>query len=146
MSWSLAYPLIGMVGGVVTAGGARSATDRQIRLSARPVGDVHPDGWEHCTGSVEEPGPDRFAGRTRVISLDPAMRGRLDDRPSCLLPVGTGEVMRAGSAIEATVSNRPDFQPGDHAVGMLGVQEHVVSDGEGALKIDTSLVPPSTPP
>ncbi|MFD6554817.1 hypothetical protein [Streptomyces sp. NPDC058398] len=59
-----------------------SATNRQIRLSARPVGEVHPDGWEHCAGPVEEPGPGRFAGRTRVISLDPAMRGWLDDRPS----------------------------------------------------------------
>ncbi|MFD6554816.1 NADP-dependent oxidoreductase [Streptomyces sp. NPDC058398] len=52
--------------------------------------------------------------------------------------------MRAGSVIEVTASNHPDFQPGDHVVGMFGVQEHVVSDGKGAMKIDTSLAPPST--
>ena len=121
-----------------------SATNRQIRLAARPVGDVKPEDWEHVSAPVEAPGPGRFAGRTRVISLDPAMRGWLDDRPSYLPPVGLGEVMRAGSVIEVTASNHPGFQPGDHVVGTFGVQEHVVSDGKGALKIDTSLAPPST--
>ncbi|MGW2781220.1 hypothetical protein ACWC3X_08215 [Streptomyces populi] len=58
-----------------------AAANRQIRLSARPVGEVQPDDREHCAGPVEEPGPGRFAGRTRVIPLDPVMRGRLDDRP-----------------------------------------------------------------
>ncbi|WP_328549518.1 NADP-dependent oxidoreductase [Streptomyces sp. NBC_00366] len=120
------------------------ATNRQIRLAARPVGEAKPDDWEHCSAPAEEPGPGRFAGRTRVISLDPAMRGWLDDRPSYLPPVGMGEVMRAGSVIEVTASNHPDFQPGDHVVGMFGVQEYVVSDGRGALKIDTALAPPAT--
>ena len=57
-----------------------SATNRQILLAARPSGVVQPGDWEHHTAPVEEPGPGRFAGRTRVISLDPAMRGWLDDR------------------------------------------------------------------
>ncbi|MFB7241227.1 zinc-binding dehydrogenase [Streptomyces populi] len=81
------------------------------------MGEVRPDGWERCAGPVEEPGPGRFAGRTRVISLDPAMRGRLDDRPSCLPPVAIGEVMRVGSVIEVAASDHPDFQPGDHVEG-----------------------------
>ncbi|MFI1538150.1 NADP-dependent oxidoreductase [Streptomyces anandii] len=121
-----------------------SATNRQVRLAARPVGEVKPGDWEHCDGPVEEPGPGRFAGRTRVISLDPAMRGWLDDRPSYLPPVAIGEVMRAGSVIEVTASRHPGFQPGDHVVGTFGVQEYVVSDGRGAMKIDTALAPPST--
>lgn len=119
-------------------------TNRQIRLAARPMGDVKPEDWEHVSVPADTPGPGQFAGRTRVISLDPAMRGWLDDRPSYLPPVGLGEVMRAGSVIEVTASNHPGFQPGDHVVGTFGVQEHVVSDGKGALKIDTSLAPPST--
>ncbi|MER8007747.1 NADP-dependent oxidoreductase [Streptomyces sp. NPDC094149] len=121
-----------------------SATNRQIRLAARPTGDVKAEDWEHRSTPVEEPGPGRFAGRTRFISLDPAMRGWLDDRPSYLPPVGIGEVMRAGSVIEVTASNHPDFQPGDHVVGTFGVQEYVVSDGKGAMRIDTSVAPPST--
>ncbi len=84
-----------------------SATNRQVRLAARPVGEVKPEDWELLDGPVESPGPGRFAGRTRVISLDPAMRGWLDDRPSYLPPVAIGEVMRAGSVIEVTASHHP---------------------------------------
>ena len=121
-----------------------SGTNRQIRLAARPVGDLKPEDWEHVTEPAAAPGAGRFAGRTRFISLDPAMRGWLDDRPSYLPPVGLGEVMRAGSVIEVTESDHPGFQPGDHVVGTFGVQEHVVSDGKGALKVDPSLAPLST--
>ncbi|MDM4721988.1 NADP-dependent oxidoreductase [Micromonospora sp. WMMA1363] len=121
-----------------------SVTNRQIRLAARPSGLIQPGDWEHRSVPVEEPGPGQFAGRTRVISLDPAMRPWLDDRPSYLPPVGIGEVMRAGSVIEVTASHHPDFQPGDHVVGRFGVQEYVVSDGKGAMKIDTTLASPST--
>ncbi|GHH83659.1 NADP-dependent oxidoreductase [Kitasatospora indigofera] len=121
-----------------------SGTNRQIRLAARPVGEVKPEDWEHVTEPATAPGEGRFAGRTRFISLDPAMRGWLDDRPSYLPPVGIGEVMRAGSVIEVTESEHPGFQPGDHVVGTFGVQEYVVSDGKGVLKVDPALAPLST--
>ncbi|MFF1873167.1 NADP-dependent oxidoreductase [Streptomyces sp. CB03911] len=121
-----------------------SGTNRQIRLAARPVGEVKPEDWEHVTEPAAAPGEGRFAGRTRFISLDPAMRGWLDDRPSYLPPVGIGEVMRAGSVIEVTESEHPGFQPGDHVVGTFGVQEYVVSDGKGVLKVDPALAPLST--
>ncbi|MFD0262860.1 NADP-dependent oxidoreductase [Kitasatospora indigofera] len=121
-----------------------SGTNRQIRLAARPVGEVKPEDWEHVTEPAVAPGEGRFAGRTRFISLDPAMRGWLDDRPSYLPPVGIGEVMRAGSVIEVTESEHPGFQPGDHVVGTFGVQEYVVSDGKGVLKVDPALAPLST--
>ncbi|WP_404816165.1 NADP-dependent oxidoreductase [Streptomyces thermolineatus] len=121
-----------------------SAINRQIRLASRPVGDVRPEDWEHAAVPAEEPGEGQFAGRTRFVSLDPAMRGWLDDRPSYLPPVGIGEVMRAGSVVEVTASNHPGYSPGDFVVGTFGVQEHVVSDGRGATRIDPSLAPPST--
>lgn len=121
-----------------------STMNRQIRLAARPVGEVKPEDWESTSEPVGEPGPGQFLGRTRVISLDPAMRGWLDDRPSYLPPVALGEVMRAGSVIEVIASNHPQYQPGDHVVGSFGVQEYAVSDGKGALKIDTTIAPPST--
>lgn len=118
-----------------------SGTNRQIRLAARPVGELKAGDWELASEPAQAPGEGRFAGRTRFISLDPAMRGWLDDRPSYLPPVGLGEVMRAGSLIEVTESNHPGFQPGDHVVGSFGVQEHVVSDGTGTHKVDPSLAP-----
>ncbi|MEU9131390.1 NADP-dependent oxidoreductase [Kitasatospora sp. NPDC048540] len=116
-------------------------TNRQIRLARRPVGAVVPEDWEHVTEPAAAPGPGMFAGRTRYISLDPAMRGWLDDRPSYLPPVGIGEVMRAGSVIEVTESDHPGYRPGDFVVGTFGVQEYVVSDGKGTLKVDPALAP-----
>jgi NADPH-dependent curcumin reductase CurA len=121
-----------------------SETHRQILLAARPQGDLKPTDWEHADAPVAPPGEGEFAARTKMISLDPAMRGWLDDRPSYLPPVGIGEVMRAGSLVEVTASNHPDYAVGDHVVGTFGVQEHVVSDGRGALKVDPSVVPGAT--
>jgi NADPH-dependent curcumin reductase CurA len=118
-----------------------SETHRQILLAARPQGELKPTDWEHAEAPVATPGEGEFAGRTKVISLDPAMRGWLDDRPSYVPPVGLGEVMRAGTIIEVTESRHADYAPGDHVVGIFGVQEHVVSDGRGALKVDPALAP-----
>jgi NADPH-dependent curcumin reductase CurA len=121
-----------------------SATNRQIRLAARPQGEIKPSDWEHADEPVRAPGDGEFAGVTKLISLDPAMRGWLNDVPSYVPPVGLGEVMRAGSVIEVTESNHPQYAPGDHVVGMFGVQSHVVSDGKGALKVDASAAPLAT--
>ena len=120
------------------------ATNRQIRLASRPTGAVQPTDWEHTAEPPGAPGEGQFAGRTKAISLDPAMRGWLDDRPSYLPPVGVGEVMRAGCVVEVTASNHPDYAVGDHVVGTFGAQTHVVSDGRGAVKVDLSLAPAST--
>jgi NADPH-dependent curcumin reductase CurA len=110
--------------------------NRQIRLVARPIGEVKASDWECVDEPPRVPGEGQFAGRTKVISLDPAMRGWLDDRPSYVPPVGLGEVMRAGSVVEVTASNHPDYAVGDHVVGMFGAQTHVVSDGRGVIKAD----------
>jgi hypothetical protein len=119
-------------------------SNRQIQLAARPVGEIRPTDWAHVTVPVAEPGPGEFAGRTKVISLDPAMRGWLSDRPSYVPPVGIGDVMRASSVVEVTSSHHQDFQPGDHVMGIFGVQEHVVSDGRGVRKVDPSVAKLST--
>ena len=74
---------------------------------------------------------------TKLISLDPAMRGWLNDARSYVPPVGIGEVMRAGSIIEVTESNHPKFAVGDHVVGTFGVQSHVVTDGRGRADAST---------
>jgi NADPH-dependent curcumin reductase CurA len=119
-------------------------TNRQIRLAARPQGEIKPTDWEHADDPVREPGDGELAGITKVISLDPAMRGWLNDVPSYVPPVGIGEVMRAGSVIEVTASNHPGYAVGDHVVGTFGVQSHVVTDGKGALKVDPAVAPLST--
>lgn len=117
--------------------------NRQIRLAARPQGWITPDCWEHVSTPAEPPGEAQFAGRTRFISVDPAMRRWLDDRPSYSPPVAIGEVMRAQTVVEVTASKHPEFRPGDMVVGYFGVQEYVVSDGEGVRRVDPTLAPPS---
>src|SRR3954454_7546909 len=116
-------------------------TNRQIRLAARPEGEIKPTDWEHADAPLPEPGDGQFAGVTRLISLDPAMRGWLNDVRSYIPPVGIGEVMRAGSIVEVTASNHPGYAVGDHVLGTFGVQSHVVSDGQGTLKVDPAAAP-----
>jgi hypothetical protein len=118
--------------------------NRQVRLARRPQGEVQPGDWEHTSEELRAPADGEFAARTLVISLDPAMRGWLDDRPSYLPPVALGAVMRANSVVEVTESRHPDFQPGDHLVGAFGVQSHVVSDGRGARRVDLGTAPAAT--
>jgi NADPH-dependent curcumin reductase CurA len=121
-----------------------SESNRQIRLAARPQGEVEPHCWEHADAPLPALEEGQFAGRTLAISLDPAMRGWLDDRPSYVPPVGLGEVMRAGSVLEITDSKHPKYAPGDHVVGIFGAQTHAVSDGRGALKVDLGVAPAAT--
>jgi NADPH-dependent curcumin reductase CurA len=115
--------------------------NRQIRVAARPHGDIEPTDWEHADAPVAEPDEGQFAGITKLVSLDPAMRGWLNDRPSYIPPVGLGEVMRANTVVEVTASRHPGFAVGDHAVGLFGAQTHMVSDGTGALKVDPGAAP-----
>lgn len=117
--------------------------NRQVRLAVRPHGPVKESDWEIVDAAAAPPGPGEFTGLTRLISLDPAMRGWLDDRPSYMPPVAIGEVMRAGSIVEVTESRNERFKPGDLVSGMFGVQERPVSDGRGTQLIDPALAQPS---
>jgi NADPH-dependent curcumin reductase CurA len=118
--------------------------NRQIRLARRPEGEIQPDDWEHRTADIGPPGEGEFAARTLAVSLDPAMRGWLNEGPSYVPPVELGAVMRANTVVEVTESRHPDFAPGDHAVATFGVQTHVVSGGRGVRKVDLDKAPPST--
>ncbi|MFJ5924946.1 NADP-dependent oxidoreductase [Kitasatospora sp. NPDC092948] len=115
--------------------------NRQIRLARRPVGSARPEDWASVEEPVQSPQEGWFLGRTRFLSVDPAMRGWLDDRPSYLPPVGIGEVMRAGSVVEVVESAHPDFRVGEFVTGTFGVQEYALSDGRGAHRVDAGLAP-----
>ncbi|WP_211261379.1 NADP-dependent oxidoreductase [Pseudonocardia acaciae] len=120
------------------------ATNHQVRLAARPTGTPTPDVWAHTEEPVAEPGEGQLVVRVSHISLDPAMRGWMDDRPSYVPPVGLNEVMRALGAGEVVASSHPDFPVGTHVSGMFGVQEYALSDGRGLLAVDPSAAPMST--
>ena len=112
--------------------------NRQIRLAARPAGSIKDSDWEHRSEEVGSPGSGEFLGRTRFISLDPAMRGWINEGKSYVPPVALGEVMRSFSAGTVDASNHPDFKVGDAVQGMFGVQSYAISKGERVGKLNLS--------
>jgi hypothetical protein len=113
-------------------------SNRQVQLAARPVGEVKASDFEIAEAEVPDPGDDEFVVELTHISVDPAMRGWMNDTRSYVPPVGIGEVMRAGGIGRVTASRHGGFAEGDVVRGMFGVQEHAVSDGAGVDKITAS--------
>ena len=101
-------------------------TNRQWRLTSRPVGMVSEANFEF----VEEPVPALAEGeylvRNLYVSFDPAMRGWMEDRKSYIPPVQLGAVMRAGTVGQIVESRNPAFSVGDLVQGLFGWQEYAV--------------------
>lgn len=119
-------------------------TSQAIRLAARPQGRPDASTWDLTTSEVPDPSPGEILVRVDLISLDPAMRGWLNDVRSYIPPVGIGDVMRALGAGEVIASEHPDFAVGDLVRGSFGVCEYALSDGEGVDRIDTDIAPMGT--
>ena len=115
--------------------------NRQFRLAARPVGLPKGSDWSLVEEPVREPGEGEFLIRIEYISLDPAMRGWMNDGKSYVPPVAIGEVMRAGGAGEVVASNHPGFPVGSKVSGLFGVQQYAMSNGKGVQRVDTALAP-----
>ncbi|GAB1692528.1 NADP-dependent oxidoreductase [Krasilnikovia sp. M28-CT-15] len=118
-----------------------SLINSQYRLAARPVGLPKPTDWEYVEEPVAEPGEGELLIQTTYLSLDPAMRGWMNEGKSYIPPVGIGEVMRAGGVGRVVASRHPRFTVGDHVSGALGVQEYCLSNGRGLTKVDPALAP-----
>jgi NADPH-dependent curcumin reductase CurA len=101
-------------------------TNRQWRLSSRPVGMVSEANFDFVEEPIPEIGEGEYLVRNLYLSFDPAMRGWMEDRASYIPPVGIGEVMRAGTVGEVTESRHPDFAVGDRVQGLFGWQEYAV--------------------
>ena len=115
--------------------------NRQFRLARRPSGLVERSDFEVVTEPAPEPGEGEFLVEVLFISIDPAMRGWMNDVRSYLPPVEIGAVMRALGAGRVVSSKHPGYSPGDHVVGTFGVQEYAVSDGRGTIKVDPDMAP-----
>ena len=116
--------------------------NRQVRLAARPDGLPKSTDWTIVDKPIARPGAGEVLVKVRYISVDPAMRGWMDDRASYVPPVGLGTVMRALTVSEVIESNNNAYQVGDWVAGNDGVQDYAVSDGSQYMKIDTALAPP----
>jgi NADPH-dependent curcumin reductase CurA len=115
------------------------SANRQIRLAARPVGLPTAESWDVTEEAVPVPADGEFTVAVSHLSLDPAMRGWMNDVRSYIPPVELGAVMRAAGLGRVTASEHPGFAVGDHVTGAFGVQEHARSDGGGVVKVDPAL-------
>jgi NADPH-dependent curcumin reductase CurA len=115
--------------------------NRQWRLAARPKGLPKDTDWGFGTEAVPEPADGQILVRVRYISLDPAMRGWMNDGRSYVPPVGIDEVMRAGGAGTVVASRHADFAVGDHVTGTFGVQDYALSDGRGVVRVSVETAP-----
>ena len=116
-------------------------SNRMVRLARRPRGMATRADFTIEDGPVPEPGPGEFRVRIACISLDPAMRGWMNDAKSYVAPVQLGEVMRAGAAGIVEKSNHAAFAVGDAVQGVFGVQRYAISNGERVSKVDTRQAP-----
>ena len=118
-----------------------SLTNHQFRLAARPVGLPKRSDFNYTEEPVHDPGAGQILVKILYVSLDPAMRGWMNEGKSYIPPVVIGDVMRAGAIGKVIASQNPGFAEGDHVVGMFGVQEYALSDGKGLTKVDPKLAP-----
>ena len=115
--------------------------NRQFKLIARPKGMVKRSDFEFTTAPAGEPGPGEVLVKVLYLSLDPAMRGWMNECKSYIAPVGLGEVMRAGGVGRVMASNDPGLAVGDFAVGMTGMQDYALVKAKAAAKVDPRLAP-----
>lgn len=112
-------------------------------LAARPTGmpDDNHLKLEEC--AMPEAGDGEVLLKTRYLSLDPYMRGRMNDTASYSKPVGLGEVMTGEAVSEVIESHHADLSPGDMVIGRTGWQTHSVASPDALYRIDPAIAPPS---
>lgn len=116
--------------------------NKQIIFTKRPIGFPDQDTWNLETTPIPEPKEGEVLIQQHYISLDPAMRGWMNDNKSYIAPVGIGDVMRAGSIGKVIKSNNhPRYKVGDCLTGWGGVQQYVATDGSNWHQVDDSIAP-----
>jgi NADPH-dependent curcumin reductase len=120
-------------------------SNQQIRLAARPVGMVKPSDWNFTAEPVRDLADGEILVKVLYLSLDPAMRGWMNDAKSYIRPVAIGEVMRAGGIGKVVASKSPKFAVGDVVSGGTGVQQYWIgaADDKTAAfyKVDPKAAP-----
>jgi len=114
---------------------------KQIVLASRPVGVVVSENFRLETVNIPNLKDGEVLVRNHFLSLDPYMRGRMNDAKSYAEPQALNVIMGGGTAGEIIESKNPKFAVGDKVVGMLGWAELGVSDGMMLRKVDTTYIP-----
>jgi NADPH-dependent curcumin reductase CurA len=115
--------------------------NRRIVLASRPQGAVTPDNFKLEQVPLGELADGQFRVRNRYLSIDPYMRGRMNDTKSYAAPLALGEVMIGETVGEVVESKHRSFAVGDKVAGIFGWQDYGTSDGAGVRKVDDARVP-----
>ncbi len=116
----------------------------RVALARRPNGDPVPEDFSHEAQPMPTPGEGEVLVQVTHMSLDPYMRGRMDDVKSYADPVPLGGTMEAGTVGVVLQSNHPRFAAGDLAFGMFGWASHGVLPGNQLRKLDPAMGKPET--
>lgn len=116
-------------------------SNRQFLLAQRPVGLPGPDTFRRVETAVGEPAEGQVLVRNHYLSIDPAMRGWMNEGKSYIEPVRLGEVMRALGVGEVVASRHPQFPVGGFVGGALGVQDYFLGEPKGFYPVDPKLAP-----
>lgn len=104
--------------------------NRQFLLAGRPRGMVKKTDFEFREVSVPVPGENEILVKTEYISVDPSMRGQMENRGDYVAPLQIGDVMRASGTGRVVSSNHADYKEGDIVSGVFGMQDYAVTDGK----------------
>jgi len=118
--------------------------NRRIVLASRPSGAASESNFRLESVPIPVPGPGQVLVRHHYLSLDPYMRGRMNDAKSYAEPQPLDEVMVGGTVGEVLASNAPTLAVGDKVVGMGGWQEYSIASADGpsrVAKVDASRIP-----
>ncbi len=116
-------------------------SNTQILLASRPQGWVTPDNFTVNTTEVPEPGEGEMVLKTIYMSVDPYMRGRMNDMKSYVPPFQIGEPLQAGIVGKVVASNGGPFDEGTYVTGMGLWANYMVTNGEGFQPVDPDLAP-----
>ena len=119
-------------------------TGRQIVLAARPKGRLQLTDFRLEEVAIPPPASAQVLLGVQYLSLDPYMRGRMDDRESYAKPLRVGDVMVGEVVAQVMASSHPDYSEGDLVLAHAGWRTHALSDGVGLRRIDPSLAPVTT--
>jgi NADPH-dependent curcumin reductase CurA len=115
---------------------------REIRLASRPVGTPTADNFALASVDLPPPGPGEVQVRNHWMTVDPYMRGRMNDVRSYVPPFQIGEPLQGGAVGEVIASNDPDFAVGETVQSFLGWREAFNAPAGAVQKLDTHGLPP----
>ena len=117
---------------------------RQIVLAARPQGRPKLSDFRLEETAIPTPSAGQVLLKVRYLSLDPYMRGRMDDRKSYAKPLQLGEVMSGETVAQVLTSHHPAYAEGDIVLAPTGWRTHALSEGIGLRKLNPAVAPVTT--